>query len=630
MNETSDKSDDQATDRPQPDEAKGTPLRELSDDQLSQIREHQKWLESEGKEGTQADFQQTNLQRRNLYRVELRRANLRGADLRFADLRQASLPGADLKHARLYDCKLRGADLRDADLAHVTGLVSDQLGGADLSGAILPEDIAAFEGLDFIADLSKTARNIFLALVGACVFCWLTIVTTTDVELITNIASSPLPILQTEMPIVWFFWVAPIILFSLYLYFHLYLQLLWKGLGTLPAIFPDGRTLDQRAFPWLLSGIVRAHVKRLRFYRPPLSRLQNLVAVVFAWWIVPLTLVLFWGRYLPKHDWVGSGLHIAILAVSAGFGVLTYLSARAMLRGDNPKPFRLKERWPGPGIYQGATILGTGVVLGILSFASINGERAEKCAFFRPQAWVPAAFKCIGYDVFANLERANISAVPVDWEGVEDIRLSSVTGMELPGVNLRSVRGGQAVLVKANLRNANFQRADLSEADLRKAFLLEADLQDAILEAANLQGAYLFNADLRGANLRRAKLKKAIGLTQQQLDEACGDAETSLPSGLSIKLCLNYRFLEMHEKWLNTAGQEGAKADLGNNNIRGWDLTDANLFGVNFKGADLTGATLKGANLSKSKGLTQEQLDEACGDKKTKLPGVLTIPPCKD
>ena len=36
--------------------------------------------------------------------------------------------------------------------------------------------------------------------------------------------------------------------------------------------------------------------------------------------------------------------------------------------------------------------------------------------------------------------------------------------------------------------------------------------------------------------------------------------------------------------------------------------------------ADLQGANLTGADLTKAKGLTREQLDEACGDDETNLP----------
>src|SRR3712207_6976509 len=40
----------------------------------------------------------------------------------------------------------------------------------------------------------------------------------------------------------------------------------------------------------------------------PLTRLENVVTIFLAWWVVPLTLLTFWLRYLPRHDWWGTGL----------------------------------------------------------------------------------------------------------------------------------------------------------------------------------------------------------------------------------------------------------------------------------------------------------------------------------
>lgn len=76
---------------------------------------------------------------------------------------------------------------------------------------------------------------------------------------------------------------------------------------------------------------------------------------------------------------------------------------------------------------------------------------------------------------------------------------------------------------------------------------MEANLTDAVLGGADLTGAYLWRANLRGAffggaNLLRAKLTGADltgvdlsnvdNLVQEQLEEAEGDENTSLPSYL--------------------------------------------------------------------------------------------------
>ena len=73
---------------------------------------------------------------------------------------------------------------------------------------------------------------------------------------------------------------------------------------------------------------------------------------------------------------------------------------------------------------------------------------------------------------------------------------------------------------------------DLSEADLQGA-----DLSEAYLVGANLSRAYLGSANLSRTYLDDADLTDAVGLTQSQLDIACGDDKTLLPDGLTIKVC---------------------------------------------------------------------------------------------
>ena len=110
------------------------------------------------------------------------------------------------------------------------------------------------------------------------------------------------------------------------------------------------------------------------------------------------------------------------------------------------------------------------------------------------------------------------------------------------------------------------------------------------------------------------------------------------------------QILAAHETWLETGGEKGKQADLSRTDLQGADLVVANLQGANLGDAnlqeanlysaglqearlgsanlqgadlyhaDLQGANLTGADLTKAKGLTREQLDEACGDDETNLP----------
>ena len=65
----------------------------------------------------------------------------------------------------------------------------------------------------------------------------------------------------------------------------------------LPAIFPDGRSLD-RLLPWFTGQVARAHLKWLRNKRSPLVALEAALFEIILYWIVPATTILFWGRYL--------------------------------------------------------------------------------------------------------------------------------------------------------------------------------------------------------------------------------------------------------------------------------------------------------------------------------------------
>ena len=126
----------------------GAKLRKVSEEELKRIlAAHEAWLKTRGQkgeeEGKQADLFRTDLQKVNLRKVNLQEANLRRANLRGANLRKTNL---------------RDADLSDAELANVTGLLADKLAGANLSNAKLPEDIAKFDGLARVEEISRIGR----------------------------------------------------------------------------------------------------------------------------------------------------------------------------------------------------------------------------------------------------------------------------------------------------------------------------------------------------------------------------------------------------------------------------------------------------------------------------------------
>lgn len=113
---------------------------------------------------------------------------------------------------------------------------------------------------------------------------------------------------------------------------------------------------------------------------------------------------------------------------------------------------------------------------------------------------------------------------------------------DLPMLDLSGSRLRQADLSLSTMNNVNFEASDLSITNLFGARFTGANFHDANLSRAIMVGAYFGGANFAGANLSGAiisgaELDSARGLTQSQLNMACGDAATTLPHGLSVPSC---------------------------------------------------------------------------------------------
>lgn len=434
-----------------------------------------------------------------------------------------------------------------------------------------------YEGLDNVKSISESARKLFLAVLAACLYCWLTIATTVDVNLITNRASSPLPIIQTSIPIVSFYVVAPLLLLCIYFYFHFYLQKLWEELQSLPAVLPDGRPLHAKVDPWLLNDLVRSHIAKLNANRPFLSYFQQFVSVVMAWWAVPITVLLFWGRYLRRHEQIGTAYHVTLLVIAVVSAVCLYRLAIATLRGAERVPFTWRAALTSRRGYLIATsVVIVGVLLGLISLGALRGVRSGEPIFgFTPQSevqwipapwdekqaqirtWVPRAMALIGCPPFANLTNAEVSQKKPTWTQKSGGDANSVIGAQLHRTNLRYASADGAFLAGADLGGA-----DLTDATLIGADLTGADAGGATLIDARLFGAHLSGADLGFADLSSSGLEGA-DLSNSKLDNSN----------------------------LRDAGLIGS-------NLRGADLREANLAGAMLSSSDLSGASLNGADLT--------------------------------
>ena len=133
--------------------------------------------------------------------------DLTGKDLSSSDLRGVSMDGALMKGCLLKRTDLQDSSLQGVDLSTTHDLRAYQLRGADLTQATLPAGLAeTFKSIPQVDEATKAARDLFLVLMAALLYCWLTMLSTTDVTLVAGNSTLALPIVSTPIPITAFFW----------------------------------------------------------------------------------------------------------------------------------------------------------------------------------------------------------------------------------------------------------------------------------------------------------------------------------------------------------------------------------------------------------------------------------------
>ncbi len=341
------------------------------------------------------------------------------------------------------------------------------------------------------------------------------------------------------------------------------------------------------------------------------AQVEKIISLLLAYGVAPAVLLLFWARYLTLQDLHGTILQALLAAAASG------MTLYAMTKVGRPQ-----EKWAVEGkrarftgklkeINIATLIGGFCVFLLLLSFGTVKGIPREKALApqfmsFDIRRWAPSALWLVGFDPYAKLPEATISAPPENWTGADD-QVSSAKGAQLNGRSLRYAQVYGAFLANAHLFRSNFQGAFLSEADLRGADMGQSSLRLADLDRAQMSHSNLNRADLDGANLARADLRNA-DLSYASLDKTSlvdaqlGGAsfyEAHLPFASLIRA-------NMEKADLRAADLEGAdlehadaqQAYLWSARLPDAHLRDAHLEGAIFIGANLRGADLGGAQLS--------------------------------
>lgn len=166
----------------------------------------------------------------------------------------------------------------------------------------------------------------------------------------------------------------------------------------------------------------------------------------------------------------------------------------------------------------GANLAGTDFTSTDLRDANLEGANLEKASLVRASLAGAKADKAN----FAKIEAyrtsfAGLSAQGASFAGAE-LQRADFTGANVTGADFQKAELGRVNFGKATITGTAFPMANLSRAEMRgTTFEGAIDFTDAFLFLARLEGL---------------DLSKATGLQQMQIDLACGDAKTKLPTEL--------------------------------------------------------------------------------------------------
>ena len=136
---------------------------------------------------------------------------------------------------------------------------------------------------------------------------------------------------------------------------------------------------------------------------------------------------------------------------------------------------------------------------------------------------------------------------------------------------------------------------------------------ESVKKGKSCVGCNLFQADLDYEDISHKNFSKS---RLRQSDMSLSTADYTNFSGTDLSIA-------------NMYGLRATGANFVGTNLERASMVGGYFNGANFAGANLTNADLSGAELKTAKGLSQAQLNKACGDEATLLPKGLRIPACK-
>ncbi|NVO17651.1 MAG: pentapeptide repeat-containing protein [Rhodoplanes sp.] len=431
-----------------------------------------------------------------------------------------------------------------------------------------------------------------------------------------------LPVLNIDLPLVGFFFLAPI----LFVIFHAYVLLQVLLLGRTAAAYneavdravkppPGNATMRQRLANTLFAQIFAGSPRERDGWLGRLLRSMAWLTLAIA---PVLVLLVFQFKFLPYHSHLVTWTHRVLILVELGAVFLLWPLAL-----DPKRDIEWLRVVKSPFI-SAAALLYVVVALSLLTFPGephvnqfagqpVDAVQCTRWFFIRADPnslalgrdWVRILsfdrldlprIDVVDDEKLAKIEKAasDRNLPPYGGERTRNFRDRDLNCSDLSFADLRRVDLADARISGARLDGADLQGASLDRAQLQRTFLLYAQLEQASLDEAQLQGATLERANLQGASLTFAQLQGAA-LQYAELPGAnLGYAALQHASLFQAQLQgANLFRARLHGAALQNARLEGASLD-------GAELHGALLHNAKLQGASLVVAELQGADLTNS------------------------------
>lgn len=546
----------------------------------------------------------------NLVGADLTQTDLTGANLTDADLTGADLTGANLARADLTRTILRHANLQNADLTGITGITSNQIGGANLQG-IKNKEAISLDSTSQVDEALKNVAKLYQLLITTCLIVSVIVITTTDIDIITHTGTAKIPIIDVQLPKDAFFIIAPFLILTLFMSFHLHLIRAWEMMLEFPAVYPDGRTIGQKTYPLHLNSLSFRSWKQLKDKLPRLTKTRACASAVTAFWTAPIALACVDVSYSKGQTPNLLGLQLACTLLTILFAHKMWHRWLQILAGNRKIDEYFSHQKQNSSILPISSINKT-------YFKSYNSKITIKSASVPLRLSPRTCVNILIIIIFIFYYRSIVTittTIPTQnnsknsnswWEStVKQLITPQLVQAEIV---LRPSSWRQRIQPPKTSPGSSHDHSKWEAylkqydqitniPDLTKAHLRFANAKYTFAPKVNLTMAYLVGATFEGADLTFSRLL-AADLTDCDLTRA-----QLLLADLTAANCRSANF--------TSADLRGA--DLTSADLTGADLTGAHLEGANLTGADLHDAKLQGAQYTPT------------GDSATKWPSNMTL-----